>query len=128
MSEEALQRFVADWKKELVSEKLLGKREERETENESEEENEGGIAAREASSGGEEEESRIKSKLARHREPSPLLVLPPGLGEKVLVPKPQQMREEETNRTTSPRLLDTLIADLVSYTTVSVQLRSTLLH
>ena len=101
-----LQQFVAEWKQELVTPGppgglLLGKREDRQVEEEEEEK-----AA----------EIPTQKKLSR-REPSPLLVLPPGQVEKTASESFQEERESKQRST--PSLLDTLIADLVSLFTLS---------
>ncbi|CAI8030263.1 F-box/WD repeat-containing protein 8 [Geodia barretti] len=105
-----LQQFVAEWKQELVTPGppgglLLGKREDRQVEEEEEEEEEEEKAA----------EIPTQKKLSR-REPSPLLVLPPGQVEKTASESFQEERESKQRST--PSLLDTLIADLDDINTV----------
>ena len=99
-----LHQFVAEWKRELVttdpSRGLLGKRGA---------EGEDGEREEEAS-----EVDPTERKLCRRREPSPLLVLPPGLVERT-VSQPSLEKEERRKDRCSPSLLDTLIADLVGY-------------
>jgi hypothetical protein len=106
-----LQQFVAEWKQELVTPGppgglLLGKREYRQVEEEEEEEEEEKAA-----------EIPTQKKLSR-REPSPLLVLPPGLVEKTASESCQE--ERESKQRSSPSLLETLIADLVSFFTLTI--------
>ena len=104
-----LQAFVTEWKEELAtsghSRGLLGKREGREIEEEEEEEEEKRPA--EMPSG----------KKPSRREPSPLLVLPPGQVEGTA----NEPLQEEEIRGRSPSLLDTLIADLVRLRTLATQ-------
>ena len=99
-AEETLQEFVTEWRRELVtprpSRRLLGKREDREVEEEA---------------GESADVPHEKKIVVVRREPSPLLVLPPGRGKRAL----SEPAASEESRRASPSLLDTLIADLVSY-------------
>ena len=105
----SLQQFVVEWKRELVisgpSRGLLGKREDRGVDGEDEEREEKASEVVPTGTG---------RKLCRCREPSPLLVLPPGLVERT-VSWPSLEKEERRKDRCSPSLLDTLIADLVGY-------------
>lgn len=102
---ETLDQFVVEWKRELgtsdSAETLLGKR--------------GGKREERGSAGGREEslvEVPVEKKVnvVPVREPSPLLVLPAGLGERE---QSLPARREADGGPELPSLLDTLLADLV---------------
>ena len=101
---ETLDQFVAEWKRELVGshpqKRLLGKRtvvEDSEKEGKNCEEGEGSVSL-----------VPTQTKVV-HREPSPLLVLPAGRGERAVC----VCAERKDVSVQSPSLLDTLLADLV---------------
>ena len=101
---ETLDLFMAEWRRELVSShpprRLLRKRtvvEASEEEGNKCEEDEGSVNL-----------IPTQTKVV-HREPSPLLVLPAGRGERVV----GECAERKDVRAQSPSLLDTLLADLV---------------
>lgn len=106
--EETLHQFVTEWKQELLT-------------SDSDHEEEGRILGKRTvnsqDEGNENTDERTTEMPSRkrliHREPSPLLVLPACLGEKVVSVPSVNRKDEHSGQL--PSLLDTLLADLVKY-------------